>query len=73
MFSLIIINVCHLKANTYRLPVSKCDYDKTNDPQTFSVAVRAVNLNPHDSENPYYGPWSAPGSTSCVLIGMRNF
>ncbi|XP_050436936.1 cytokine receptor-like isoform X2 [Adelges cooleyi] len=56
--------------NTYRLPVSKCDYDKTNGPQTFSVAVRAVNLNPHDSENPYYGPWSAPGSTSCVLIGF---
>lgn len=47
-----------------------CNDENDKGQQTFSFAVRAVNNNPHNPDKPYYGPWSVPGTVSCVLPGI---
>lgn len=72
--SVYILNFGHVlinffSVNEFRVPVPDCNNEHVKGQQTFSFSVRAVNNNPLDPYNPYFGPWSVPGSVSCVLPG----
>ncbi|VVC44107.1 Hypothetical protein CINCED_3A018202 [Cinara cedri] len=60
----------HSDSTMFPVPVPDCNNEHDKGQQTFSFVVRAVNKNPLDPQNSYYGPWSAPGTASCVLPGL---
>ncbi|VVC42350.1 Fibronectin type III,Immunoglobulin-like fold [Cinara cedri] len=60
----------HSDSTVFPVPVPNCNDEHDEGQQTFSFFVRAVNKNPFDPQCSYYGPWSAPGITSCILPGI---
>lgn len=58
----------------YRVPVPDCkDENENKAKNTYAFKVRAVNRNPLNPAEPYYGEWSTPGMVSCVLPGNLRF